>query len=199
MERHGSELTSEGLQYAEQIREGTRQMSQLVEDLLHFSRVTGQELERHRIDLTELANQVVAEIEQDLEDRTVDFRIEELGECDADPILLKQVLTNLLENAVKFTRPRKKAIVKVYTVTKKGRPVYVVSDNGVGFEMEVADRLFTVFQRFHQPEEFEGSGVGLAVVKRIVNRHGGEVWAKSRVNKGTKFYFTLGDAEGEEA
>ena len=108
---------------------------------------------------------------------------------------MKQVLFNLLWNAVKFTRPRAAAEISVRHKRIEGESTYIVADNGVGFDSESADRLFTVFRRFHQTDQFEGSGVGLAVVRRIINRHGGEVWAESEVGKGATFYFTLKRAD----
>lgn len=192
LEKHSTTLSPEGLQYAEHIRAGTRQMTQLIEDLLHFSRATGQELRRERFDLTALAREVIQEAELDIEDREVHIDLGDLGECHADPALLRQVLANLVWNAIKFTRPRKRAEISIRHSTVDGQQTYVVSDNGVGFDASAADRLFTVFQRFHQPDDFEGSGVGLAVVSRIVDRHGGEVWAESQVGCGAAFYFTLG-------
>lgn len=191
MERHSHEFSSESLQYAEQIREGTRQMAQLVEDLLQFSQVTGQELKREAIDMGRLARQVVAKAEYDIEDRVVEFKVADLGMARGDPALVRQVFANLIGNAVKFTRGQEKAIIDVSRSTGGSPVVYTVSDNGVGFDAAEADRLFTVFQRFHQPDDFEGSGVGLAVVKRIVSRHGGSAWAESHVGRGAKFHFTL--------
>lgn len=193
MDRHGHELSSEGLQYAEQIREGTRQMAQLVEDLLQFSRVTGQVLHRESIDLNRLVEQVIAEARYEIEDedRAVDFRVGDLGNAEGDPTLVRQVFANLIGNAVKFTRGKEPAVIEISRRVDRGHGVYTVADNGVGFDAEEAERLFTVFQRFHQPDEYEGSGVGLAVVKRVVNRHGGSVWAESHPGEGARFHFSL--------
>ena len=189
LEHHSEELSSEGLQYAGQIREGTRQMAQLVEDLLRFSRVTGQELKREAIDMDRLVAGVIEEARYDIDGREVSFQVADLGAAEGDPALIRQVVANLIGNAVKFTRLRDKAEI---AVARTGDPaVYTVSDNGVGFDAGEAERLFTVFQRFHQPEDFEGSGVGLAIVKRIVSRHGGSAWAESRVGEGARFHFTL--------
>lgn len=197
MEHHSHELSSEGLQFAEQIREGTRQMAQLVEDLLQFSQVTGQHLKREAIDMTRLVRQVVAKAEYEIEDRHVTFTVADLGTARGDANLVRQVFANLIGNAVKFTRRREKAVIDVGIVLRNGVPTYTVSDNGVGFDASEAERLFTVFQRFHQPDDFEGSGVGLAVVKRIVNRHGGAVWAESQIGQGARFYFTLAPGAAE--
>ncbi|MBX3176503.1 MAG: PAS domain-containing protein [Candidatus Hydrogenedentes bacterium] len=193
MDRHGHELSSEGLQYAEQIREGTRQMAQLVEDLLQFSRVTGQVLHRESVDLNRLVEQVIAEARYEIEDedRAVDFRVGDLGIAEGDPTLVRQVFANLIGNAVKFTRGKDPAAIEISRRVEGGHGVYTVADNGVGFEADEAERLFTVFQRFHQPDEYEGSGVGLAVVKRVVSRHGGSVWAESHPGEGARFHFTI--------
>jgi light-regulated signal transduction histidine kinase (bacteriophytochrome) len=169
-------------------------MAQLIEDLLEFSRATAQELRSETFNLTRLANEVINQIQQDIEDRDVEITLKDLGDCNSDPNLLKQVLFNLLWNAVKFTRPIKQAKISLERKSIEGQYVYVVSDNGVGFDSKAAERLFTVFQRFHQPDDFEGSGVGLAIVGRIIGRHGGEVWAESRVGHGATFFFTLGQA-----
>jgi signal transduction histidine kinase len=191
VEHHSQELSSEGLQYAEQIREGTRQMAQLVEDLLQFSRVTGQELRRERIDMDRLVHQVVEDAQYDIEDREVAFSVGPLGIAMGDAALVRQIFVNLIGNAVKFTRRQPQARVAISRRALGPVAVYSVADNGVGFDASEADRLFTVFQRYHQPDDFEGSGVGLAVVKRVVSRHGGAVWAESEVGHGATFHFTL--------
>lgn len=191
MEHHSHELSSEGLQFAEQIREGTRQMAQLVEDLLQFSKATGQQLKRESIDMSRLVRQVVTKVEYELEDRHVTFNVADLGTARGDVNLVRQVFANLIGNAVKFTRRQEHARIEIDVVTRNGVPTFTVADNGVGFDASDADRLFTVFQRFHQPDDFEGSGVGLAVVKRIVNRHGGTIWVESQIGQGARFYFTL--------
>jgi len=194
MEHHGHELSSEALQYAEQIREGTRQTAQLVEDLLQFSQVTGGDLERAAIDMERLVRQIVAQAHFDVDGRDVEFEVGELGMAYGDPAMVNQVFVNLIGNALKFTRPREKAEIRVSRAEREGQAVYTVADNGVGFDAADSERLFTVFQRYHQPDDFEGSGVGLAVVKRIVVRHGGAVWVESEVGGGARFHFTLAPA-----
>jgi signal transduction histidine kinase len=141
--------------------------------------------------MTRLARQVAEEVQQEVEGRQVAFAIGELGVTHGDPTLIRQVLWNLVSNAVKFTRDRERAEITLERNDDVVPPSFTVADNGVGFESELADRLFTVFQRFHQPEDYEGSGVGLAVVKRIVNRHGGVIWAESSIGHGARFHFTL--------
>lgn len=188
---HGADLSPIGLQYAEQIREGARQMAQLIEDLLAFSRATGQDLNCETVDLDTLVRDCILNIETDIEGRSLEFDVGDLGTCEADPRLLKQALLNLLWNAEKFTRPRYPARIDISRMDSDRDVVICVADNGVGFDAESADRIFQVFQRFHQPEDFEGSGVGLAIVKRIIERHGGSVWAEGAMDKGARFYFRL--------
>jgi light-regulated signal transduction histidine kinase (bacteriophytochrome) len=126
------------------------------------------------------------------EAREVAFAVGDLPDCSADPALLRQVFTNLLSNALKFTRKRDAPRIEVSSQMDGSNVIYTVSDNGVGFDMRYAEKLFGVFQRLHRPEEYEGTGVGLAIVQQIVRRHGGRVWAEAAVDKGATFYFTLG-------
>jgi light-regulated signal transduction histidine kinase (bacteriophytochrome) len=139
----------------------------------------------------------VAELQEDRAGRRVEIRIDNLPPCYADPGLLKQVFANLLGNAVKFTRDRDPAYIEVGCEQAQGLQVYFVRDNGVGFDMRYADKLFGVFQRLHQADEYEGAGVGLAIVQRIIHRHGGKVWAEALEGKGATFYFTLQEVQDE--
>ena len=125
-------------------------------------------------------------------ERHIDFRLADLPLCQADPALLKQVFINLLANAIKFTNRRETAVITVGWRAEQGEPVYFVQDNGVGFNMSYVDKLFGVFQRLHRADEYEGTGVGLAIVQRIIHRHGGRIWAEAVVNQGATFSFTLG-------
>jgi light-regulated signal transduction histidine kinase (bacteriophytochrome) len=125
----------------------------------------------------------------------VEWRLGRLPFVDCDPALIKQVFANLLSNAVKFTRPRQPALIEVGQVRHNGETAVFVRDNGVGFSMKYADKLFGIFQRLHRPEDFEGTGVGLATVQRIIHKHGGRVWAEAKLEKGATFYFTLAEAE----
>ena len=195
LERYGRDIPPEALQFAEQIREGARQTAQLVEDLLHFSQVTGSELRCEHIDMESLVRSVIEGLQHEVEGRAVDFHVAPLGMATGDQALVRQVVVNLVDNAIKFTHPRKEAVISVTAQRKGGAVTYTVADNGVGFDAAEAPRMFEVFQRFHQPDAFEGSGVGLAVVKRIVLRHGGSVWADSVVGEGAQFYFTLSTPE----
>tara|TARA_R110001592_G_scaffold34144_1_gene117575 strand:- start:104 stop:1231 length:1128 start_codon:yes stop_codon:yes gene_type:complete len=191
IERHSHELSSEALQLAEQIREGSRQTACLVEDLLEFSKVTSLDLRREEVDMTGVAREVVETTRLELDGRDLTIELSDLGVALGDPVLIRQVFANLIGNGAKFTRPRGHGEIRIGREDSSGVARFTVEDNGVGFDMDRADKLFGVFQRFHQPEDFEGSGVGLAVVKRIVNRHGGEVWAESAVGTGARFSFTL--------
>jgi light-regulated signal transduction histidine kinase (bacteriophytochrome) len=142
-----------------------------------------------------LVGEVVADLRQESEGRKLDWHIAPLPAVECDPGLMKQVFANLLSNAVKYTRPRPVAVIEVGCRKANGGCVIFVRDNGVGFNMKYADKLFGVFQRFHRAEEFEGTGVGLATVDRIVRKHGGHVWAESSVDQGATFYFTVAGLE----
>jgi light-regulated signal transduction histidine kinase (bacteriophytochrome) len=171
-------------------------MGQLIDDLLALSRLTRVDLQRARVDLSALAHEIAAELRQTQSERQVDFIIAEGVVANGDARLLKAVLENLLGNAWKFTSKQIGATIEFgYTEGEQG-PVYFVRDNGAGFDMAYADRLFAAFQRLHSATEFEGTGIGLATVQRIIHRHGGYVWAEGAENQGATFYFTL-PAEGE--
>jgi len=184
-------LDASGQQHLRRIREGSIYMSRLLEDLLDLSRMGRQELHQRVCGLDSIVREVVAEVKADCKDRDVEWRVGELTVAECDPALIQLVITNLLSNAVKFTRPCKPAVIEVGQTVKDGEPVLFVRDNGVGFDRRYADKLFGVFQRLHRKEDFEGTGVGLAIVQRIVHRHGGRVWAEGELNKGATFYFTL--------
>jgi hypothetical protein len=196
-EEHAGALDAEGLRLLGVVRQSTRRMGQLIDDLLRFSRAGRADLVRTRLDMVELVRQVwEATVDQAERDAMV-FRLEPLPEADADPSLTRQVWVNLLSNAVKFTRGRAVRTVTVGARSEPGRLVYYVRDDGVGFDPRYQDKLFGVFQRLHSPAEFEGTGVGLALVQRIAHRHGGAVWAEGEPGMGATFYFTL-PARSEE-
>jgi light-regulated signal transduction histidine kinase (bacteriophytochrome) len=192
LQRYAAQLPAEPQRYLQLVRDNAQRMGQLVDDLLAFSRLSRQPLVTQRVAPAELARQVLAELAAECEGRCIHVSIGELPSCQAAPALLKQVLANLLANALKFTSGREVAVVEVGCRTEDGQDVYFVKDNGAGFDMRYASKLFGVFRRLHTAEEYPGTGVGLAIVQRIVERHGGRVWAEAAVDQGATFYFTLG-------
>jgi PAS domain S-box-containing protein len=190
-EDFASSLPPEARRYLEHIRGGSRNMSQLVDDLLNLARVGRQELRRKPTPLGPIVNEVVADLRREAEGRHIEWHIRQLPTVECDSGLMKQVFANLLSNAVKYTRPRQKAVIEVGSVKANGGNAIFVRDNGVGFNMKYVDKLFGVFQRLHRAEEFEGTGVGLATVDRIVRKHGGSIWAEASLNQGATFYFTV--------
>lgn len=190
MEEHSDRLDEEGLRLLSIIRQNSDYMGELIEHLLMLSRVDRRELAEVEVDMNALARQVAEEHQQSLDGRILDFALEDLPPAKGDPLLWHQVWENLLSNAVKFTRYEDRAQVQVGCLKGDGENIYFVKDNGAGFDMKHADRLFGVFRRLHSPEEYEGVGVGLALVQRIVRRHGGRVWAQGKPGEGATFYFT---------
>jgi len=194
LEDYVSSLDGNGRANLERIKAAATNMGHLVDGLLKLSRLGRQALKRRLTALNPLVDAVVEEIRPDLKDREIEWRIGRLPAVECDPELVRRVLVNLLSNAVKYTRPRQHGVIVVDHTMAGGRPVFFVRDNGVGFNMKYADKLFGVFQRLHRAEEFEGTGVGLATVQRIIHKHGGNVWAEAELDKGATFYFTLGSA-----
>jgi two-component system, sensor histidine kinase and response regulator len=184
--------------YLERVSQAGRHMCQLLDDLLNLSRVTRKELTRRRTDLDSLVKEVRESLQPEIEGREVEWQIGCLPTVECDPGLIKQVFANLLLNAIKYTRPRQRATIQVDQMICDGQPAVFVRDNGVGFDMKYADKLFGVFQRLHRQEDFEGTGVGLATVQRIIHKHGGRVWAEAEPYKGATFYFILGTPERNE-
>jgi light-regulated signal transduction histidine kinase (bacteriophytochrome) len=174
-------------------------MSMLIDDLLNLARVGRTRLSMEVTGLNSLVEQVRTELNGANPDRVIEWKVETLPFVECDPVLMKQVFVNLLSNAVKFTRPRKPAVIEVGAVRQDDHPVVFVRDNGVGFSMKYAQKLFGVFQRLHRAEDFEGTGVGLATVQRIIHKHRGHVWAEAQLDKGATFYFTLGSPDGPTA
>lgn len=173
------------------ICENAERMGLLLQELLNMARLGRHELQRRTCDLNALVRHVVAGLKQDTADRKIEWRIAELPTAYCDEMLIRQVLVNLLSNAVKFTRRRQAAVIEVGHIRRNGIPVFFVRDNGEGFDMQYADKLFGLFHRLHRREEFEGTGVGLAIVQRIVQKHGGSVWADAEEMHGATFYFSL--------
>ncbi len=191
LERSGADLDPDARKLVERIEINARRMQELIDDLLAFSRLGRKPLSVVKADPLSLVKTVMADLEGETATRNVEFEIGELPPAEADPSLLRQVFANLLGNAVKFTKGRDPAVIRVGARLERDVPVYFVGDNGVGFDMSQSGRLFAVFQRLHGAEEFEGTGIGLASTKRIVSRHGGKIWAESAPGKGATFYFTL--------
>ncbi len=193
LDEHSKDLSPEGQRLLSRVRTNTLQMGQLIDDLLAFSRLGRQSLTRQTTHHREVIDRALEDLTE--ETRTVELRIGELPDSPADPALLKQVYANLLSNACKFSRESKPPTVEVGSTQSDGETVYFVRDNGVGFDARYEDRLFGVFQRLHRAEDYEGTGVGLAIVQRIVQRHGGRIWAEGRPGDGATFYFTLEGAD----
>jgi len=184
-------LPEEARRLVENICSGTRRMRRLVDDMLKLARLGQQELHSQPTSLDTLVKESLADLKHETQGRVIEWRLQPLPTVAVDPGLLKQVFVNLLSNALKYTRPRSPAVIEVGMLALPSGLVLYVRDNGVGFNMRYADKLFGVFQRLHQPRQFEGTGVGLATVDRIIRRHGGCVWAEAAVDKGAAFYFTL--------
>ncbi|MCL4505199.1 MAG: ATP-binding protein [Chloroflexi bacterium] len=205
MEDYATQLDPEALRYFNLVRDNSRQMGNLVDDLLSFSRLSRQALRKQSVKTTALVRQSLDELRAETNGRRVEFTVgdpspfgsaqdgsgQALPECQADPNLLKQVWINLLSNALKYTRKREVARIEIGWKKENDEQVFFVKDNGVGFDMKYVHKLFGIFQRLHRSEDYEGTGVGLAIVQRIVHRHGGRVWAESQVDDGATFYFSL--------
>jgi signal transduction histidine kinase len=188
-----SQLSSRGRDYLNRMRAATARMGDLINDLLAFARMGRQSLNIKAVQPAELVAQVLQELQPRLQGRNVEVEFGNMPQIQADPVLLREVFLNLLENAIKFTGSRERAVIRIGS-NRLDRPlVWYVSDNGVGFDMEHYGRLFVVFSRLHSAEQFEGTGVGLALVQRIVKRHGGQIWAHAQPDLGASFYFTLSE------
>jgi light-regulated signal transduction histidine kinase (bacteriophytochrome) len=173
------------------VRDNTQKMGQLIDDILKFSRAGRLELTRSSIDMEAMAREVFAELQPLVDENKLQLEIGHLPPATGDRSMMRQVLVNLLSNALKFSRKKTPAKIKVGYSVAGNEVIYYVKDNGAGFDMQFADKLFGVFQRLHSVADFEGTGIGLAIVKRIVTRHGGRVWAESKVNEGATMYFAL--------
>lgn len=197
LEDYAERLDDEGRGYLGRVRESAQRMAQLIDSLLNLARVTRNELRREPVDLGVLASGVVERLKAANPERRLDFVIGARLEVEGDPRLLTVVLENLFSNAVKFTRSRPVARIELTCDRSQSEAVFSVVDNGAGFDMRFSSKLFGVFQRLHAPSEFEGTGIGLATVQRILHRHGGRIWAEGRVGSGATFSFTLGKATSE--
>jgi PAS domain S-box-containing protein len=189
MEDYGAQLPEDGQRYLRTIRKGAQGMGMLIDDLLAFSRLSRAPLNKRSVNMSLLVRGVLEELNSQIEGRRIEVEVGDLPPCQGDPGLLKQVWVNLVSNAFKYSRRRE--VAKVAIGFDAAQAAYTVRDNGAGFDMRFADKLFGVFQRLHRAEDFEGTGVGLAIVHRIVHRHGGRVWADAAVDRGATFHFTL--------
>jgi light-regulated signal transduction histidine kinase (bacteriophytochrome) len=188
---HADRLNPKGRQYLKIIRASTQNMCQLIDDLLGFFHLSRQKVELSDINMGRLASGLFEELKNTAPERMLQLDIKPLPPVRGDQAMIRQVFMNLLCNAIKFTRFRKTGMIEIGGWIQNSETIYYVKDNGAGFDMGKADKLFCVFQRLHNAEEFEGNGVGLALVQRIIRRHGGRVWAEGKVNEGATFFFSL--------
>jgi signal transduction histidine kinase len=190
-EEHGSKMNPDAQRHLNRIQSGVKNMGRLIDDLLKMAQIGRKELVSETTDLNFILKDVITDLQPEYEGRQIDWHIGDLSVVECDPGLVKQVFTNLVSNAVKYTRKREIAVIEVGQIEEESVPVIFVRDNGAGFDERYAGKLFGVFQRLHRAEDFEGTGVGLSTVQRIVKKHGGDIWAKGEVDKGATFFFTL--------
>jgi signal transduction histidine kinase len=195
MEDFGPTLGLEAKGYLDRVQEGTFKMGQLVDELLSLARVGRQSLNLQATGLNSIIAEVVSLLESETKGRQIEWRIANLPFIECDPTLMKQVFQNLVSNALKYSRPRLQTVIEIGQINSDGEAAIFVRDNGVGFNMKYKDKLFGVFQRLHRTEDFEGTGVGLATVLRIIKKHKGRVWAEAELDRGATFYFTIGGVE----
>jgi light-regulated signal transduction histidine kinase (bacteriophytochrome) len=193
LEDHAGQLDAVGKEHLQRVRTAAQYMAQLIENLLMLAQLTQSEIRRERVDLTRLAHASVTRLQDNQPEREIEIVIADGLFAYGDGRLLGIAFDNLLGNAWKFTGKRRGARIEFGQRADSGQLVYFVSDNGAGFDMAHASKLFVVFQRLHAADEFRGTGVGLATVQRIIRRHGGRIWAQGKVDHGASFYFTLGD------
>ncbi len=190
-EKYGTQLDAKGKTFLDAIQKSTKQMDQLINDLLALSRLKRHDFKSVEIDVGSLAKSVFEELKVIIPDRELRLTVNHTPPGPGDPSLMHQVFVNLLSNAIKFTRKRETARIEVGGAVGNGENTYYVKDNGVGFDMADVEKLFGVFHRLHSADEYEGTGIGLAIVQRIVTRHGGRVWAEGKIDEGATFFFTL--------
>ncbi len=198
VDEHSAQMSADARDLLNHVTTNSRRMGQIIEDLLRLSRLSRQWLSKQLVQTAALVRDVLEELRNEQGDRNIDVHVGDLPDCVGDPSLLKQVFVNLLSNAFKYTRQQEAALVQVDYQQQEGDGVYFVRDNGVGFDMQYAGKLFGVFQRLHRADEFEGTGVGLSIVQRILQRHGGRIWAQAAVNSGATFFFTIPGGTAEE-
>jgi light-regulated signal transduction histidine kinase (bacteriophytochrome) len=191
LEDYADKLDDKGKDLLNRVRNNTEKMSRLITDLLAFSRVSTKEIWKSEFNMEELAQKLVEELNPALGEREVNFEIKQMPSAYGDPFMISQVLVNLLTNAIKFTRTKDTALIEVSGHAEEDENVYFVRDNGMGFDIQLSDKLFGLFQRLHSEKEVGGSGIGLVIVKNIIEKHGGRVWAEGKPDEGATFYFTL--------
>jgi light-regulated signal transduction histidine kinase (bacteriophytochrome) len=191
IEKYQNKLGSDGQRICDVIKNSAVQMSRLIDDLLAFSRLNRSELHMSSIDMKTMADSVYYEYSLPEQRENISFTVRNIPPAFGDPSLIKQVWANLISNAVKFSSKKDHPVIHIDCGADNNEIIYSISDNGAGFDMQYADKLFSVFQRLHDSTEFEGTGIGLATVKRIINRHGGRIWAAGEPDKGAVFYFSL--------
>ena len=186
-----SEFTEEELSYLNVVSNSAVEMGKLIDALLTFSRLNKTDIQKSYIDTSQIVQQGIKLFESDIESREIDIRTGDLQKTYGDYQLIGQVWTNLISNAIKYTGKKEKAVIEIGSYIEDGLTVFYIKDNGAGFNMKYVDKLFGVFQRLHKPRDFEGVGIGLANVNRIISRHGGRCWAEGEIDKGATFYFSL--------
>lgn len=192
LEKHaGHTLDEKGKRYLKTIHEASGRMGNLIDDLLTLSRIGRSSINETDVSIRELLDECIAQLSDEASGRRIDWKIGELPVVRGDPTLLHNVVMNLVSNALKYTRTRDPAIIEVGSYKQEDEVICFFRDNGVGFDMQFVDKLFGVFQRLHRAEEFEGTGIGLASVRRIIQKHGGRTWAEGALNQGATFYFSL--------
>jgi light-regulated signal transduction histidine kinase (bacteriophytochrome) len=190
-EDYSTILNKQGQHFIQRIRSATQNMAQLIDDLLALSRIGRRTINKMSVNLETIAQEVYQSLHEEWKDRKVSFAVHQCPSVSADPNLMRIVFMNLLSNTLKFTRKQTTAEIEVGCKKENNQIVFFVKDNGVGFDMKYADKLFSPFQRLHRTEEYEGTGIGLATVQRIIHRHGGQIWVESKTGSGTTFYFAL--------
>jgi light-regulated signal transduction histidine kinase (bacteriophytochrome) len=191
LDEYSGVLDAEGMRLLQVVRDNTKRMAQHIEDMLAFSSIGRMAMAPAEIDMNALVREVAEELKTAATGRELEFRIDKLPSVYADKAMMRRVMENLLANAIKFTRPKSSALIEVGAKRDRAETLYYVRDNGVGFDMQYVSKLFSVFQRLHNVEEFEGTGIGLAIVKRIIAKQGGRVWAEGKVSGGATFYFSI--------
>jgi len=192
VEEHSSALNEEGKRIASRVIGNAKKMNELIENLSDLYRTRKRELQKTELPMQLLATEICNELKEAEKNRIISIKINTLPSAIGDSILIKQVWQNIIGNAIKYSGKKQEAYIEIGSVLEKGKEVYYVKDNGAGFDMKYYPNIFGIFQRLHTKKEFEGTGIGLAIVQKIVSRHGGEIWAESKINEGATFYFTLG-------